>query len=224
MRVAISSALLTAFVLIPGGVLGLAVGGIVHETLPWHVSDAINLALSALSVFIAMFAGGAVWGSSISRITKVAAGRRMAMAGGIGFASSASFVAFTLAFLENLVVEQQRGPQLPVHNVFTLLFVPAAAIIAGASGAALGLGTGDRVMAGNLAWMCALAGGCAFLGVNLTMDALGWRVGAPGAAERGTMVTTALLGNLTAAMAAGVVIGRVVWARTRARDRAPNPY
>lgn len=222
MRVAISSALLTTFVLIPGAILGLAVGGFVHETLPWQLSDALNLALSALAAFIGMFVGGAVWGSSISRVTKAAAGRRMAVAGGIGFASSAAFVVFTLAFLENLVIEQQGGPELPVHNVFTLLFVPAAAIIAGVSGAALGLGVGDRAMAGKLAWICALAGGCAFLAVNLTMDALGWRVGALGAAERGTMVTTVLLGNLAAAMAGGAIIGSAVWARTRARDSTFN--
>jgi hypothetical protein len=221
-RVAISSALLTTLVLIPGAVLGFAVGAVVHERLPWQVSDGLNLALSALAVSIAMFAGGAVWGSAMSRITQAAAGRRMAVAGGIGFASSAILVALTLSFLENLIVEKLGGPELPIHNVFTLLFVPAAALVAGVSGAALGLGVGDRAMAGKLAWMCALAGGAAFLVVNLTMDALGWRVGAPGAAERATMLTTALLGNLAAAITGGAIIGTVLRARTRARYRMPD--
>lgn len=202
--------------------MGIAAGGIVMERLPWYFNDPVRFALAALAALAGMFAGGAVWGSAMSRLTKAAATRRMAMTGGIGFALSATPVALTLAFLENIVVAESRGPDLPIHNVFTLLFVAAAATIAGVSGAALGFATGDRATFGRLAWMCALAGGCAFLVVNLTMDALGWRVGAPGAAERATMLTTALLGNLAAAMAGGAVIGRVFWARTLARDRMTN--
>src|SRR2546429_7959131 len=213
MRVAIC-ALLTALLLIPGVILGIAAGGLVNDTLPGNATDPIKLALTALSAFIGMFVGGAVWGWSISRVMKAAAGRRMAVAGGIGFALSALVVILTLGFLEDLVVEQQRGPQLPIHNVFTLLFVPAAAIITGASGAALGFGMRDRALAGRPARMCAIGGGCAFLVVNLTLDGLGFRVGAPGAAARATMITTALLGNLLAALVGGAVIGRVFGART----------
>jgi hypothetical protein len=214
MRVAIC-ALLTAVILILGAILGLAAGGAINQMLPGNATDPIKLALTVLSAFAGMFVGGAVWGWSISRITKVAARRRMAVAGGIGFGLCALVVILTLGFLEDLVVEQHWGPQLPIHNVFTLLFGPAAAIIAGASGAALGFGMRDWAMAGRLAWMCAIGGGCAFLVVNLTLDGLGFRVGAPGAAERATMITTALLGNLAAAMAGGAVIGRVFGARTR---------
>src|SRR2546430_5587635 len=206
MRVAIC-ALLTALLLIPGVILGIAAGGLVNDTLPGKATDPIKLALTVLSVFAGMFVGGAVWGWSISRVTKAAAGRRMAFASGIGFALTTIVVVLTLGFLEDLVVEQQRGPQLPIHNVFTLLFVPAAAIITGASGAALGFGLRDQALAGRLGWMCALGGGCAFLVVNLTLDGLGFRVGAAGAAERATMITTTLLGNLAAAMAGGAVIG-----------------
>ena len=216
MRVAIC-ALLTAFILIPGAILGVAAGGAVDQTLPGNPTDPIKLALTVLSAFAGMFVGGAVWGWSISRITKAAADRRMAVAGGIGFALSTIVVVLTLGFLEDLIVTQQRGPQLPIHNVFTMLFGPAAAIITGASGAALGFGLRARALAGRLAWMCAISGGCAFLFVNLTLDGLGFRVGAPGAAERATMITTALVGNLAAALAGGAVIGRVVGARTTSR-------
>ena len=206
MRVAIC-ALLTAFILIPGAILGVAAGGAVDQTLPGNPTDPIKLALTVLSAFAGMFVGGAVWGWSISRITKAAADRRMAVAGGIGFALSAIVVILPLGFLEDLFVEQHGCPQLPIHNVFTLLFTPGAAIIAGASGAALGFGMRVWAMAGRLAWMCAITGGCAFLVVNLTLDGLGWRVGGPDAAARATMLTTALLGNLAAAMAGGAVIG-----------------
>jgi len=216
MRVAIC-ALLTAVILIPGAILGVAAGGAINQMLPGNATDPIKLALTVLSAFAGMFVGGAVWGWSISRITKVAAGRRVAVAGGIGFGLCALVVILTLGFLEDLIVTQQRGPQLPIHNVFTMLFGPAAAIITGASGAALGFGLRARALAGRLAWMCAISGGCAFLFVNLTLDGLGFRVGAPGAAERATMITTALVGNLAAALAGGAVIGRVVGARTTSR-------
>jgi len=78
----------------------------------------------------------------------------------------------------------------------------------------LGFGMRDPALAGRLAWLCAISGGCAFLVVNLTLDGLGFRVGAPGAAARATMITTALLGNLLAALVGGAVIGRVFGART----------
>src|SRR2546421_13104074 len=82
MRVAIC-ALLTAFILIPGAILGLAAGGAVDQTLPGNPTEPIKLALTVLSAFAGMFVGGAVWGWSISRITKAAGDRRMAVAGGI---------------------------------------------------------------------------------------------------------------------------------------------
>jgi hypothetical protein len=47
----------------------------------------------------------------------------------------------------------------------------------------------------------------AFLSVNLVMEALDWVVGAPQAAERFTMLTVMLTGNLGAALAGGAVLG-----------------
>src|SRR2546430_17736016 len=85
MRVAIC-ALLTAFILIPGAILGLAAGGAVNQTLPGNPTDPIKFALTVLSAGAGMFVGGAVWGWSISRPTKAAAGRRMGVACGIRFA------------------------------------------------------------------------------------------------------------------------------------------
>lgn len=212
------SALVTAFVLIPGAVVGVAAGASAHENLAGHLPDPLRIALSALLTLVGMFAGGALWGWSISRITRAGRAERMALLGGIAFACTATLVAFALGSLENPIVEQQRGPQLPVHNVFTLLFAPAAAVIAGVSGAALGVGAGGRALAGRLAWTCALAAGGAFVLVDLTMDALGWRVGAPGAAERATMLTKTFLGDLAAAIAGGAVIGGVLSAGA-SRDR-----
>ena len=57
-------------------------------------------------------------------------------------------------------------------------------------------------LARRLAWRAGLAGGAAFLAVDLLMDALGWRVGAPGAAERFTMLTVMFTGDFVAALRA----------------------
>ncbi len=210
MQVIIFSAFATAFILIAGIIVGGALGAILNERLPGHPADPANILLSAIPALGGVFAGGAVWGWAISRITRAGNRRRMAWAGAIGFGPTAIVVAFALTFFENLIVEQHQGPQLPIHNVFTMLFVPAAAIVAGVGGMALGIGVQDRAVARKLLWLCALAGGIAFLAVNLTLDALGWRVGAPGAAERATMLATAFVGNFAAALVGGGVIGKIL--------------
>src|SRR5256885_3982096 len=108
MRVAIC-ALLTAFILIPGAILGLAVGGAVDRTLPGNPTEPIKLALTVLSAFAGMFVGGAVWGWSISRITKAAADRRMAVAGGIGVCLRAGVVILPVGVLGGFFGGQHRG-------------------------------------------------------------------------------------------------------------------
>ncbi len=210
MQTIIFSAFATAFILIAGIIVGGALGAILNERLPGHPTDLVNVLLSAIPAFGGVFAGGAAWGWVISRITRAGERKRMTWAGAIGFGPTAILVAFALTFFENLIVEQGKGPQLPIHNVFTMLFVPAAAIIAGVGGFALGIGAKGHEMARKLLWTCAMAGGIAFLVVNLTMDALGWRVGAPGAVERATMLTTAFVGNFSAALVGGGVIGKIL--------------
>jgi hypothetical protein len=73
-------------------------------------------------------------------------------------------------------------------------------------GWSLGLALRDRA----LGWRMGLSGGLAaalgFLVVNLTLDALGFRVGAPFAAERATMLVTAFSSNAGGALLAGGVL------------------
>lgn len=204
-RVFLLSGLATAFCLIGGMLLGGVLGAIVNERLPGHQTDVVNIILSAIPAFGGVIAGGAAWGWAISRITLAGNGTRMAWAGAIGFGPTAILAALALTFFENLIVEQHQGPQLPIHNVFTMLFVPAAMIVAGIGGLAIGIGARLKQPTG-LAIMSALGGGIAFLAVNLLMDTLGWRVGAPGAAERATMLTTFFNGSFAAAVVGGGVI------------------
>ncbi|TMD59950.1 MAG: hypothetical protein E6I87_07945 [Chloroflexi bacterium] len=149
-RTVLWSALATAFVLIPGVIVGVAVGQGVIGLLPGHSGD-LNLALAAIAVLVGLLPAGALWGWAISRITHAANGRRLAVAGGIGFAPTTVVVVLALTFFENLFVEQRQGPDLPIHNVFTMLFVPAAAILAGLTAFALGGGAQTVPAAARLA-------------------------------------------------------------------------
>jgi hypothetical protein len=188
---------------------GDAVGGLVG-----HDADLVGWARIALGALVVLAAGGAAWGWSISRITSAEGahplhrhGRGMALAAAVGVAPVVVVVALSLAYFERLFVEQRQLPDVAIDSIYTLLFTSALAIVTGAGGFALSVGAGQRAGALILAAQCALGGGVAFLGVNLTLDALGMRVGAPGAEERVTMITTTFLGSFAAAFIAGGIIG-----------------
>lgn len=205
-RIALRCALVSGLCLSGGLLLGLAVG-IAVSGLPMHLPERTRNFLSALPVLAIVTASGAVWGYAMGRQTGSEKIRRMTCAGALSFAPSLILAALMLARLEVAIVERGGGPDLPVHVVFTLLFVPAAFLVAGVGGLALGLAQGDLGLAGRLGLGAALAGGLAFLTVNIVMDTLGWRVGAPGAAERFTMLTVMMVSNLGTALAGGATIG-----------------
>jgi hypothetical protein len=168
----------------------------------------LNVALAAVPA-VAGFAGGAAaWGIRMGRLAGGTDRRRLALAGVLGFAPITLALAISLSALEPIAVAS-FGAALPIHRLFTILFVPSAFLIAGISAAALGLGLGLRRprLALALLWQVGLAAALAFLAVNLLMEFLGWVVGSPGAAERATMVTVLAAGNLGAALAGGAVLG-----------------
>ena len=55
------------------------------------------------------------------------------------------------------------------------------------------------------------------------MEAPGWQVGGPGAAERYTMLTVTFAGNLCCALTAGAVIGSKLWAEGAATISDDDP-
>ncbi len=205
-RTFITSGLATAFCLIGGMILGGILGSIVNERLPGHQTDAMNVLLSAIPAFGGVFVGGAAWGWVLGRITGVDGPRRITIAGALGFGPGAILAALVLTVLESIIVEQQQGPQLPIHNIFTLLFVPAATSVTGIGSYAIAIGA-RLPQPVKLGTTTALIGGAAFLIVNLLLDSLGWRVGAPGAAERATMLTTLFSGSFAAALVGGGLVG-----------------
>ena len=220
------SALGTPLALIGGVFAGAALASVVQGGLPGHISESDKAAIAAVPAVIGFFAGGALWGAVMARITSVRARKRMVWAGALSMGPTILAVGIGLAVLEGIFVERAEGPLLPIHVIFTMLFVPATALTAGVGGLALGIAQRDTSLAARLALFSALAGGLAFLVVALTMDALGYRVGAPGAAERFTMVTVALLGILSAAIAGGAIIGSLLSPSPRHADSpsaVPSP-
>jgi hypothetical protein len=216
---ALRGALLTLLTLFGGLLIGLVVGDLVFHILPGHNLEnpsPAHMAIAALPALGGFLAGGAAWGVFVGRLAGAAESRRMAMAGMLGFAPITIMLAVGLSFVETIA---GTGPlaQLPIHRLFTLLFAPAAFLIAGVSAWAIGRGLRDRKLARTLFWQVGLTAGMTFLAVNLLMESLGWVVGAPGAAERATMVTVLALSNLSAALAGGAVIGARLAAARQAR-------
>jgi hypothetical protein len=97
-----------------------------------------------------------------------------------------------------------------VHAVYTLVFVPATALIAASGAYALGQALRDWRFGIRLSLVAGVSAAVAFLLSALLMAALGWRVGAPRAAERATMLVVTAVGAAAAAILAGGAIGYVL--------------
>lgn len=208
-RAPLTGAAITVTTLFGGLALGTAIGFFVFESLPGHSTlspSALHISLAAWPAFLGFLGGSAAWGVWMGRMTGSAEARRMAAAGMLGFAPITLVLGIGLSAVEPFVVEQ-IGALFPIHRIFTLMFVPSAFLIAGLSAWAIGLGLRSRLLAWSLLWRVGGAAALAFLGVNLAMEALGWVVGGPNAAERYTMLTVMFLGNLGAALAGGAVLG-----------------
>ena len=199
----------TVATLFGGLLLGILLGNLTFAILPGSrvVDPQIHYALiAAVPTLIALAIGSAAWGRAMARLAGADASRRMAWAGVLGFVPITLILAFSLLGLEPIAVERLGG-RFPIHRLFTILFVPTAFLISAVSAWAIGIGLRDKPLARSLGWRVGLTGGAAFLLLNMVMESAGWVVGAPGAAERATMITVMSLGNLAAALAGGAMLG-----------------
>lgn len=218
-RSMVNGALLTTLSLLGGLLLGVVVGNLVFNLVPGHsISNPNSIAslVSAVPALACMFLGSALWGVWMGHLAGAIDRRRMALAGGLGFAPIAIGLGVLLQVLEPIAL-RNYGSWLPLHRLFTVLFVPTAFTIAGVSAFALGLGLRNRPLAWQLLWKTGLVAAAAFLVVNLSMEAAGWVVGAPHAAERFTMLTVMFASNLGAALAAGAALGLLLTASPKPR-------
>lgn len=217
-RPALHGALLTVLTLFGGLLIGLLAGDIVFRLIPGSSVENVKIghaAVAAIPALIGFLAGGAAWGVQMGRLAGSSDTRRMAMTGMLGFGPITILLATVLGVAEPAIVEYLGERSQPIHRVFTLLFVPSAFLIAGVSAWAVRRGLGGAAQARSLFWQVGLTAAATFLVVNLIMESLGWVVGAPGAAQRATMVTVLALGNIAAALTGGAMIG---WKLTRNND------
>ena len=219
-----SGAWQTVATLFGGLALGVLVGNTLFSILPGSSVNDPQIAyalIAAIPAFTFFALGSAAWGRAMARLAGSPPSTRMSLAGIIGFAPITILLAFALFLVEPIAVER-FGQRLPIHRLFTLLFVPTAFTISAVSAWAIGIGLRNRILARSLAWRVGLAGGLTFLAVNLLMESAGWVVGAPGAAERATMVTVMGLGNVAAALAGGAIMGRTFALRTGSPTELPR--
>jgi hypothetical protein len=203
----LSGALLTTGYLFGGFVIGVGIGGAVGT--PGHSLLALTRDVIAGAIALAcMILGGRRWGRELALRLDAPDVRRASLAGAFGFGPGAIAAGLVLTVFEGIFVQQQRGPALPIHIVYGFLFVPAVFFVA--SSTVLVLGAGLRIQASKrwrVALACGLAAAAAHLIVYQAMDKAGWRIGAPDAARRATMIVVTSLGALAAALAGGAVLG-----------------
>lgn len=208
----LQGAFLTVLTLFGGMLLGVVGGNVVFGLLPGHnvaSPSSLHVLLAAIPGIAGFLAGSAAWGWAMGRIARSDNRRRMAIAGMLGFVPITLLMAYVLLRLEPLALES-LGEQIPIQRLFTLFFVPTAFIISAVSAAAIGLGMKRPHLAWKMGASSGLAAAAAFLIVNWIMEAAGWVVGAPQAAERFTMLTVMFVGDLGSALAGGGVMGWIL--------------
>jgi hypothetical protein len=211
-RAMVYGAVITIFSLIGGLLLGFVVGSLVFDLIPGHnfqPLDPIQVLIPAIPALGGFFIGSAVWGILMGRLAHATDRRRMAIAGALGFAPITLALAISLQAIEPIALEK-FGAVIPLHRLFTILFVPTAFLIAGVSAWAIGIGLRDKARAQSLLWRVGLASAITFLVINIVMELAGYVVGAPGAAERATMLTVLLVGDLGAAIVGGAMMGHML--------------
>jgi hypothetical protein len=206
---AILGAALTALALDGGLIVSFMVGHVISQALEGRLPSPLSLALTVIVSSASMLGGCAFWGVAMARLARIQVSKRAAWAGILGFLPITVLLALGLQTAEPIVFRIN----LPLHRLFTLLFVPSAGLIAGTSSLALGWALGWGRAAPALALRVGITAALAFLAVNLGMEALGWQIGGPGAAERATMLTVLFVSNLGAGLAGGAMLGMTLTQR-----------
>jgi hypothetical protein len=202
----IPAAALTVRDILGGLALAVVIGGMIDElraVLPIVVSRGAAVVVAVSLIFFAI----RLWGRDMARIAGRPEISGISNAGALALAAVIGLIGLALGLAEPIAVRSGARFGLRIDQVYTLLFVPATLIVTTAGAYVLARSHGDTRFAIRLAILCGLASAGVFLMTDLGMDALGWRVGAPGAGRRATMIVVTTLGMAFAAITAGGVIG-----------------
>lgn len=192
------------------------------STVAPDVSERLGRPLFYAVMAVLCGAGGLLWGAHLARIVQPARRRAWATGGAIGYGLSAPLATFVATQAETYLLDRaQQGAHYPMHLAFALIFAAVLLIVVGLTTLGVGLAAGRGWRALRLAGLSAgTAVGC-FLAVDLAFDLLGWRVGAPRAEERSTMLVVLAVGLIAATSAAGAVLGRAALALAAAPPPSP---
>ena len=177
------------------------------------LADALPLPLVARRVFDGVVAlcvtllAGKLWGRDMATLAHVPTPHATARLTALSVGPAILAAGAILAAIEPAAVARATQAGYSIHFVYSVLFVPVAGIVAAVGAFALGVGLNGRALALRLAANAGAAALLTFLAVDLLMYALGWRVGAPNAARRATMLVVTALSASAAAVAAGGAIG-----------------
>jgi hypothetical protein len=163
---------------------------------------------------------GVVWAGLLAG---PAARRGVRVGAAVGFGASAPLAIWSLTAAESaLLLRAQGGAEAPMHLVFGAIFPAATFGVVLLTTLGVALGMGWRLRGVLVACRCAAAAAIAFAAVDVLMDLAGWRIGAPDAEARMTMVVVLILGLVAATLAGGAVLGRALSAATR-HESTPYP-
>ena len=218
----LAAARITALYLLGGIAVGLGFALPISAVPTPGALHGVRNTASGVVMFAVLVIASRAWGRAIASQTGCPDPRRIGTVAALVFAPMLIAVGIVLGLLEPLFVRLGAAEGLPIHVVFTLLFVPSAFLVAGVTALAMGWMVNNVQTALLLALQTGAAAAVAFLAVDLFMDAIGWRVGAPGAARRATMLVVTLLGSLGAALAGGAVLGIGLSRTTPGRAPEPN--
>ncbi|MBI3158138.1 MAG: hypothetical protein HYZ26_00885 [Chloroflexi bacterium] len=174
-----------------------------------------ELAAQVLLFGLAFGLPAARWGSALARLHNLESPRRYGWAAALAYGITIGVCVVYLNHVEATIQILLMRSNLEIHQLYTLLFVGVTAVSALVTGLALGAAARDARLALRLGLWGGLGAGAAFLLVVLLMDfGLGYRVGAPGAEQRATMITVTLVGMVAAAFFGSAALGRVLSRRT----------
>ncbi len=193
-----------------GGLLIAAAAGGVVDALGTPLPILPRRIFSVLTAIAVLFHAMKLWARDMNRLAGQPETATISRASALFLAILFGLVGLVLGATEPFVVGRAALRGVLIHQVYMILFVTSTLLLATAGTFIVGRSLHGNAFAARLGMGSGFAAAAAFLLVALTMDALGWRVGAPRAAERATMVVVTTLGLVTAGIAAGVVIGTML--------------
>lgn len=186
---------------IVAGLLIVNLGGNTNAIQPFGV----------MVLLASMLAGSALWALAIERLAGLQHTRRFIIIAAITQVAITFTAMLVLGKAEEHFVEN-GNTNLPLHVLYTLLFVPATFISAFIAGSVCAIAMVKPALAWRMGLHGAVGAASAYLVLNVLQDMLGRRVGGPNAAETATMITVTLVCWLAASMAFSAAMGRLLLA------------